>query len=108
MKRIYQKYFRYVKDIPRNMFYALGGSPSAYWEGLLVFFGLLFIGVAAFGIYFLISTNNKISERVILPEEIRPLDVDRDELSEAVELLNQREQEYNDAILAPLMPDPSL
>lgn len=108
MKRIYQKYFRYVKDIPRNMFYALGGSPSAYWGWLLVFFGLFFIGVAAFGIYFLILTNNKISERVILPEEIRPLDVDRDELAEAMEILDQRAQEYSGVILAPAVPDPSL
>lgn len=108
MKKIYQKSFKFIKNIPRNLFYVLGGSPSVYWGWLLLFSGALFIGIIAFGIYFFVSTNNKIFAEVILPEERRPLAVDRDELSRALEILDQREKDYASAITAPLIADPSL
>lgn len=95
-------------DTPRNLFYALGGPPSKYWGWLLVFFGSLFTGTVAFGVYFFVATNNKISAEVILPEESRPLTVDQDKLSRALKILDKREKDYASAIIAPLIQDPSL
>lgn len=108
MKKVYQKCFKFVMRMPRSLFSALGGSPSRYWGSTLILFGLLLAGITTFSIYFFISTNNKISAEVVLLEESRPLAIDRDGLSEALEILQKRENSYAGAITAPLIQDPSI
>ena len=108
MKKVTNKLLKAVKNFPKSIFYLFGGPPERYWGWLLVFSGAALVGVIAFGVYLFVSTNNVIFAEIILPEERRPLAIDRDGLYEAVKIIDKREKEYADVLISPPLANPDL
>lgn len=101
------KFTNLIKSKMSEVFAALGGNPARYWNYLLLFGFLLFIGVFVADVLIFIEMRDGAFGEVFLPENIGVKSIDRPALDAAAKVVTDRGGRFEQALAEPLLKDPA-
>lgn len=101
-----------VKDlghvVKEKVFWFIGSHPRRYWVWLLLVLAILFLFTIILNIYLFIFFNKPIIPVLPKSTEFESVTVNKSNLSEVIEIIDERKIEFESALESIPPPDPSL